>query len=49
MRKKTTKAPQAISRERLNELMDAIALVIARRQMKRYWAPIHTTTLSSVL
>jgi hypothetical protein len=26
------------SRERLDQLIDAIALVIARRQMRHYWA-----------
>jgi hypothetical protein len=27
-----------VSRERLYQLLNAVALVIARRQMKRYWA-----------
>jgi hypothetical protein len=30
---------KSIDRERLNHLMDAVALIIARRQMKHYWAP----------
>jgi hypothetical protein len=29
---------EEIDRARLNQLIDAIALVIARRQMRRYWA-----------
>jgi hypothetical protein len=33
----TTKAIQQLSRERLEQLIDAVALVIARRQMKLYW------------
>jgi len=33
----TTKAIQQRSRERLEQLIDAVALVIARRQMKLYW------------
>jgi hypothetical protein len=33
----TTKAIQPSSRERLERLIDALALVIARRQMKLYW------------
>ena len=27
------------SREQLNELMEALALIIARRQMRRRWPP----------
>lgn len=27
------------TRQQLNELMEAIALMIARRQMKRWWPP----------
>jgi hypothetical protein len=33
----TTKAIQQSSRERLERLIDAVTLVIARRQMKLYW------------
>jgi hypothetical protein len=33
----TTKAIQQSSRERLEQLIAALALVIARRQMKLYW------------
>jgi hypothetical protein len=33
----TTKAIQQYSREQLEQLIDAVALVIARRQMKLYW------------
>jgi hypothetical protein len=33
----TTKAIQQFSLERLEQLIDAVALVIARRQMKLYW------------
>ena len=28
---------KGISQEQLNQLLDAIALVLARRQMKLYW------------
>jgi hypothetical protein len=42
MRKKAIKAPrEASTRERLDQLIDAVALVIARRQMKHYWAAGH--------
>lgn len=30
-----------VSRERLNQLMDAMALIIARRQMRGYWPKSH--------
>jgi hypothetical protein len=32
-----TKAIRRYSREQLEQLIDAVALVIARRQMKLYW------------
>jgi hypothetical protein len=32
-----TKAIKGGSQEQLNKLLDAVALVIARRQMKLYW------------
>ena len=32
-----TKAIQRYSREQLEQLIDAVTLVIARRQMKLYW------------
>jgi hypothetical protein len=39
MRKKAVEAGNAdSSREYLDQLIAAVALVIARRQMKRYWA-----------
>ena len=49
MRKiKASQAPKkAISREQLNQLMDAMALVIARRQMRHYWAPVHADSLNA--
>ena len=37
------------TRERLNQLMEAVALVIARRQMKRHWAVGHRATLASII
>jgi hypothetical protein len=44
MKRKTSKAPgNPVSRQQLNQLMEAMALVIARRQMKHYWAPVHRT------
>ena len=50
MQKKTSQAPKkAISREQLNQLMDAMALVIARRQMRHYWAPVHRGSLSATI
>jgi hypothetical protein len=36
-------------RERLNLLMEALALVIARRQMKRHWPTLHRATLTSII
>ena len=37
-------------RERLNALMEALALIIARRQMKHHWAPAgHRATLPSII
>ena len=38
------------NRDRLNVLMEAIALIIARRQMKYHWAPTaHRATLPSII
>ncbi len=39
MRTNATQARRNADRERLNQLMEAIALIIARRQMKSHWAP----------
>ncbi len=36
-------------RDRLNQLMDAMALIIARRQMKRYWSTGHRATMPSII
>lgn len=36
-------------REQLNALMEAVALVLARRQMKRHWGAGHRATLTSVI
>jgi hypothetical protein len=48
MRKKISPAPKkAVSREQLNQLMDAMALLIARRQMRHYWAPVNPASLSA--
>lgn len=41
--------PAVATRERLNQLMEAVALVIARRQMKRHWAIAHRATLASII
>jgi hypothetical protein len=35
--------------DRLNKLMEAVAFVIAQRQMKRYWATGHGAALTSTL
>ena len=37
------------TRERLNQLMEAVAFVIAQRQMKRYWAAGHGAALTSII
>jgi hypothetical protein len=38
------------NRDRLNVLMEAVALIIARRQMKHHWAPSdHRATLPSII
>jgi len=40
----------APNRDRLNVLMEALALIIARRQMKHHWAPsAHRATLPSII
>ena len=44
---KTRTADRA--RERLNQLMEAVAFVIAQRQMKRYWAAGHGAALTSII
>jgi hypothetical protein len=46
----TTARKGSEDRERLNVLMEAIALIIARRQMKSHWAPAgHRATLPSII
>jgi len=38
------------NRQQLNELMEAVALIIARRQMKLRWAPMgHRASLPSII
>lgn len=37
------------TREGLNRLMEAVAFVIAQRQMKRHWFKGHRTTLPSII
>jgi hypothetical protein len=37
------------TREQLNRLMEAMALIIARRQMKRHWAGNHRASLISAI
>ena len=50
MKKIHTKTRTAAeSHQRLNQLMEAVALVIARRQMKRHWAIGHRATLASII
>ena len=50
MKKNSTKVRQVTpGRERLNVLMEAVALVIARRQMKRHWPTLHRATLTSII
>jgi hypothetical protein len=50
MKKNASKAPtRPISRERLNRLMDAMALIIVRRQMKHHWATGHRASLPSII
>lgn len=44
---KTPRVPA--SRERLNILMEAVAFVIAQRQMKRHWATGHRAALTSII
>ena len=36
-------------REELNRLMEAVAFVVAQRQMKRHWAAGPRTTLPSII
>jgi hypothetical protein len=50
MKKIHTKTRSMVeARERLNQLMEAVALAIARRQMKRHWATGHRATLPSII
>jgi hypothetical protein len=50
VKKNSTKVRQvAPTRERLNVLMEAVAFVIAQRQMKRHWPTLHRATLSSII
>ena len=44
----TTERQRLADRERLNQLMEAIALIIARRQMKSRWAPTAQRALPAV-
>jgi hypothetical protein len=37
------------SREQLNTLMEAVALIIARRQMKRRWSSGRRASLPSII
>ena len=41
--------PKSSKRQQLNALMEAVALVIARRQMKSYWGTSHRAVLTSVI
>lgn len=42
--------PGMASRQQLNTLMEAMALIIARRQMKRRWPPAgHRAALPSII
>jgi hypothetical protein len=44
------KLPGMPPRQQVNTLMEALALIIARRQMKLHWAPSdHRTALSSII
>jgi hypothetical protein len=48
--KLTTARRSPPDRDRLNVLMEALALIIARRQMKHHWAPsAHRATLPSII
>jgi hypothetical protein len=50
VKKNSTKVRQvAPARERLNVLMEAVAFVIAQRQMKQHWPTLHRATLSSII
>ena len=51
MKANTTKARQTgATRENLNVLMEAMALIIARRQMKLHWATAgHRAALPSII
>jgi hypothetical protein len=50
MKRNLTKGRQgAPKRERLNLLMEAMAFVIAQRQMKNYWPTMHRATLTSII
>jgi hypothetical protein len=44
-----TRRQVVATRERLNSLMEAMALIIARRQMKRHWAAGHRAHLPSII
>jgi hypothetical protein len=45
----TTRRRVTATRERLNLLMEAMALILARRQMKRHWDSGHRATLPSII
>lgn len=48
-RKRNQWVKGAQTREGLNRLMEALAYVIAQRQMKRHWVTGHRTTLPSII
>jgi hypothetical protein len=39
----------AATRERLNVLLEAVALIIARRQMRHHWTTAQRATLTSAI
>lgn len=50
MKKNGVKKPAGpVRRERLNRLMDAMAVIIVRRQMAHHWVSGHRATLPSII
>lgn len=48
--KKNLKVRQVAPKsERLNLLMEAVAFVIAQRQMRNYWPTLHRSTMTSIV
>jgi hypothetical protein len=41
--------PKSSKRQQINALMEAVAFVIARRQMKQHWGTGHRAVLTSVI